>query len=97
VTFIIMSERSCPSRDRTRAYRERLAQTGEPPAYVVANAITAAALEAKLASERLVDLDDLLTCAIANVASDHGYTVKGVEAVWQRFGRPVDRRKREDR
>jgi hypothetical protein len=89
--------RSSPSRDRTRAYRERLAHSGEPPTYVVANAIIAAVLEAKLTGERLVDPDELLACAIANVAADNRYTAQGVESVLKRFGRPADRRKREGR
>ncbi|KPG01771.1 hypothetical protein IP86_02870 [Rhodopseudomonas sp. AAP120] len=34
-----MTTKSTPGRDRTAAYRARLAASREPPAYVVANAI----------------------------------------------------------
>lgn len=89
-----MNDTCCKSRDRTRAYRERLAGTGEPPAYIVANAVVTAVVEAKLANERSVDPEELLACAVASVAADSRYSDAGVKAVLSRLGRPVDRRKR---
>jgi hypothetical protein len=42
-------------KDRTAAYRARLVVSGEPPAYVVANATVAAVIEARMNRENGLD------------------------------------------
>jgi hypothetical protein len=83
-----------PQTQRTAEWRARCEAVGEPPGYLVANAVLYAVVEAKRNGEDKVETETLLARAIENVAADERFTVDGVMAVVNRFVQPSQRRRR---
>jgi hypothetical protein len=81
-------------RDRTAAYRQRLATSGEPPAYVVANATVAALIEARMNRESGLDPAEIIERAAEIVVADARFTQEGFDNVLSRFTQPGNRRRR---
>jgi len=81
-------------KDRTAAYRARLVVSGEPPAYVVANAAVAAVIEARMNRETGLDPATLIERAAEIVTADARYTQEGFDNVLSRFTQPGNRRRR---
>lgn len=94
VTVTEMTTKSTPGRDRTAAYRVRLAASHEPPAYVVANAIMAVVAQSMLSGERPIEASTILSRASAVVTSDGRYEPAGFDNVISRLSQQRARGRR---
>ncbi|WP_368507716.1 hypothetical protein [Bradyrhizobium lupini] len=79
------STRKRTGKDRTAAYRARLADSREPPAYVVANACAAAVIEARMNGETGLDPAMFIERAAEIVVAGGKYSQKGFDNVLARF------------
>lgn len=88
----MVSTRKRTGKDRTAAYRARLAESREPPAYVVANACLSAVIEARMNGETGLDPALFIDRAAENVIADGTYSQESVDNVLDRFTQPGNRR-----
>jgi hypothetical protein len=78
-------------RERTADFRARLTASREPPAYVVAKALTASLLEAMLAGDVALAPSVIVERAGASVVGPQ-YSQEGFDNVLSRLAQPVSRK-----
>ncbi|WP_256805751.1 hypothetical protein [Bradyrhizobium sp. Bra64] len=88
----MVSTRKRTGKDRTAAYWARLAESREPPAYVVANACLSAVIEAGMNVETGLDPALFIERAAETVIADGKFSQEGFDNVLARLTQPGNQR-----